>query len=822
MSGDDRRALGSPEEILESIDEAFYALDRDWRFIYINRAAARMWGRERDDLIGRVAFEAFPVFRGSEIHHVVERVLAEGKPRRVEAVSAVLNRLVEVNAFPSPSGVTIYFRDVSERRRLEQELRERSQILSLAELSAGIGVWDIDLASGLVHGTPQFFGIYGLDPASQWVPLETMRGLRHPDDGARVVEGFRRAVSSGADAYEMEYRIIRPDGQTRWVFGRGRVVRDAAGEPVRYSGIDIDVTDRKAAQAALIESQARLRLAHDAVGIGTWDWDIVSGDIRWSDTQWRLYGMPPSGAGPSYDAWKTAIHPDDRDRAHAALADAVATKGGYEAEYRVVHPDGTVRWLAARGTVVTDEAGRPIRLLGVNADVTDRRLAAEALERVNRDLEIRVRERSAELEAEASRRIEAEAQLHQAQKMEAVGQLTGGIAHDFNNLLTVVIGNLDMARRRLRQGTLAPGEQLQARVEKSIDMALQGANAAAQLTHRLLAFSRQQMLEPRPLEINQLVVGMSDMIGRTLSETIQVETTLADPLWLVFADAHQLETALLNLIVNARDAMPQGGRVVVGTANVRFAESHGGGADTPAAGEYVMLSVTDTGMGVPKENIEKVFEPFFTTKETGKGSGLGLSMVYGFVKQSGGHVRLESEPGKGTSVKLYLPRLAEVGKPETAPAGRSPSSELPRASARETILLVEDNDAVRRYAVNVLRDLGYQILEAHDAESAQRLLATEPAPRIDLLFTDLVLPGGTTGRTLSEKCRERYFGLPILFTTGYAARSAVRPNGTEPDVQLLTKPYTPDALARKIREVLDAAPAAENVIMFKSPSVPST
>src|SRR5690349_5974147 len=244
MSGDDRRALGSPEEILESIDEAFYALDRDWRFIYINRAAARMWGRERDDLIGRVAFEAFPVFHGSEIHHVVEGVLREGKPRRVEAVSAVLNRLVEVNAFPSPSGVSIYFRDVSERRRLEQELRERSQILSLAELSAGIGVWDIDLASGLVHGTPQFFRIYGLDPASQRVPLETMRGLRHPDDGARVVEGFRDAVASGADAYEMEYRIIRPDGQTRWVFGRGRVIRDAAGEPVRYSGIDIDVTDR--------------------------------------------------------------------------------------------------------------------------------------------------------------------------------------------------------------------------------------------------------------------------------------------------------------------------------------------------------------------------------------------------------------------------------------------------------------------------------------------------------------------------------------------------------------------------------------------------
>lgn len=413
----------------------------------------------------------------------------------------------------------------------------------------------------------------------------------------------------------------------------------------------------------------------------------------------------------------------------------------------------------------------------------------------------RLCEQTVALEREMNLRRETEGKLRQAQKLEAVGQLTGGIAHDFNNLLTIIFGNLETLQRRFSK---VPREKLGLAVtaSKPIEAALRACQSAAQLTHRLLAFSRQQPLDPRQLDLNHVVGSISDLLRRTLGETIGMETILAGGLWPTFADANQLENALINLCVNARDAMPGGGRLTIETANAYLDEAYAMQFEDVHPGQYVLLCVADTGTGIAPSDLQHVFEPFFTTKRGAQGSGLGLAMVYGFVKQSGGHVRIYSEVAHGTTVKIYLPRLLQAQQLKAAPAALPrDASPTPRASAGETVLLVEDNAEVREYAKSVLEELGYGIVEAADAEQALKVL--QDSPRIDLLFTDVVLPGAT-GRELSGKALELRSGLPVLFTTGYTRNAIFHQGRLDPGVHLLNKPYTQRDLAQKIREVLDS------------------
>lgn len=413
--------------------------------------------------------------------------------------------------------------------------------------------------------------------------------------------------------------------------------------------------------------------------------------------------------------------------------------------------------------------------------------------------------RTAELEAEAKRRRETEDMLRQAQKLEAVGQLTGGIAHDFNNLLTVILGNLDTLRRRLENGSSSQGQgKLISLLSKPLDSAIQGARNAAQLTHRLLAVARQQPLQPVQLDLNQLAAGMSDLLRRTLGEKINLETVLAGGLWPTFADANQVENVLVNLCVNARDAMPEGGKLTIETANSYLDESYTSQFSEVKPGPYVLLSVTDTGTGIPPDIMPHIFEPFFTTKPAGLGSGLGLAMVYGFVKQSGGHIRIYSEAGHGTTVKIYLPRLMAAQERQAAPAAAPAGlAAVPLAAPGETILLVEDNHGVRDYGRAALEELGYSVIEAGDAAVALNVL--QGASRIDLLFTDIVLPG-MGGRELAAKAAKLRRGLPVLFTTGYTRNAIVHQGKLDSGVHLLTKPYTQPQLAKKIRELLDGRP----------------
>ncbi|HEX2136040.1 MAG TPA: ATP-binding protein [Microvirga sp.] len=410
--------------------------------------------------------------------------------------------------------------------------------------------------------------------------------------------------------------------------------------------------------------------------------------------------------------------------------------------------------------------------------------AAEELRRLNETLEERVA-------LEVAERMKAEAALRQAQKMEAIGQLTGGIAHDFNNLLTIIVGNIELLQRHLPEDA--------GRLRRAAEGALHGARRAATLTHRLLAFSRRQPLDPKPVDANKLVAEMSELLRRTLGESVVLETVLAGGLWRTQADANQLENAILNLAVNARDAMPNGGKLTIETANARLDESYVNALAEPLpAGQYVMVAVSDTGTGIDNATMEKVFEPFFTTKEAGKGTGLGLSQVYGFVRQSNGHVRIYSELGEGTTVKIYLPRL--LG-PAEEPVEASEKASVTARAEGETILVVEDDDDLRRYATEALRELGYRVYEAPDGRTALEVIDREPT--IDLLFTDVVLTGGMNGKTLADQARRRRPDLEVLFTTGYTSNAIVHQGRLDPGVNLISKPFTYAELAARVRRLLD-------------------
>ena len=415
-----------------------------------------------------------------------------------------------------------------------------------------------------------------------------------------------------------------------------------------------------------------------------------------------------------------------------------------------------------------------------------------------------------ELEDETKRHHETEETLRQAQKMEAIGQLTGGIAHDFNNLLTVIIGNLDTLKRHLaRVSPTQAVAEIVGSMQKQTDTAMQAARNAAKLTHRLLAFARRQPLEPARVDCNRLISGMSDLLRRTLGETVNLEIVLGGGLWPTFADPNQLESALLNLAVNARHAMPDSGRLTIETTNAYLDEAYARRFGDLQPGQYVQVSVADTGTGIAPDVLARVFEPFFTTKDAEVGSGLGLAQVHGFVKQTGGHVRIYSEVGHGTTVKIYLPRLHGVEAVTAIPA---PVTELAisvdRAQPDETIMVVEDSDGVREYACAALGELGYKTIEAANAADALRL--AEDGARIDLLFTDVVLPGGVSGRQLSNSMLKLRPDLPVLFTTGYTRNAIVHHGRLDPDVQLLNKPYTQQDLLRKVRELLDSRRAAKS------------
>ena len=560
------------------------------------------------------------------------------------------------------------------------------------------------------------------------------------------------------------------------------------------SNIQMAAVRRDAARAVMqseqrfIMTQERLELALSTGRVAVYDWDVETDRVSIQGPLSRFFGVSPDEllTGVPLRQVLEGIHPDDRERTTAHILETVETGAPFESEYRV-HGAGEVRTVISRGHIERRPSGQRL-FSGVLIDVTEEKDAermlreqARKLESLNSTLEQRV-------EAEVAERFKVEEALRQAQKMEAIGQLTGGVAHDFNNLLTVIMGGLDTIRRSRPEDT--------ARIQRAAEMAFVGTQRAASLTNRLLAFSRRQPLAPRPLELNLLVRDMTELLHRTLGETVDLETVLASRLWAVEVDQNQLESAMLNLAVNARDAMPEGGKLTIETANTALDQSYFERDAEVIPGQYVMVSISDNGTGMSKDTLARAFEPFYTTKDVGRGTGLGLSMVYGFVKQSGGHVTLYSEEGHGTTVKLYFPRYN--GKLDAL--RDAPARPVPQASDGEVILVVEDSDDVRLYSASILRELGYRVLEASNADAALEII--RQATRIDLLFTDVVLPG-KNGRTLVEAAKIIRKKLPVLYTTGYSRNAIVHHGRLDPDIDLISKPFTFDQLATRVRDMLD-------------------
>jgi len=499
--------------------------------------------------------------------------------------------------------------------------------------------------------------------------------------------------------------------------------------------------------------------------------------------------------------------PETEDQGFIALLDRVYATGepfvGCGAEFVVLaDPDGVPKqhFLDFVYQPVTDETGRVSGIFVAGSDVTERTRAEAALRHANETLEARVAERTAELiqvadalHAAAEERAQVEEALRQSQKMETVGQLTGGIAHDFNNMLQAIGGSLDMLQRRVAQGRTADADRYAEGARKTVQR-------AAALTHRLLAFARRQTLQPKLVEPDELIGGMAELVRRTVGPAIAVELHLDDGIWNVLCDPSQLENALLNVVINARDAMPEGGQLTIRTADLRLTAADVVGQDEARPGDYVEVSVADTGTGMDEATQARAFEPFFTTKPLGQGTGLGLSQVYGFVRQSGGIVRLDSAPGRGTAVRLYLPRHGAANG--TGEDGLGAAMDAPQAAAGEVVLLVEDEAEVRTAVAEHLRDLGYRVLEAGDGRAALRLL--RGVSRVDLLVSDVGLPGGLNGRQVADAARERQPNLPVLFITGYAG--TLLDGQLAPDMAVIGKPFSLDALAAKMRAMLEAAP----------------
>jgi PAS domain S-box-containing protein len=592
------------------------------------------------------------------------------------------------------------------------------------------------------------------------------------------------------------------------------ILRDSKGYPrranVRYlprteadgsvSGFHVlvfDIEERMRHEEELVASNGRFRAAMDA----------VHGVLWTNSADGRMIGEQPGWSaltGQSLDdyagfGWSKAVHPDDAAATVEAWNAAVAGKTMFVHEHRVRRHCGTWRTFAVRALPTFDDRGEINEWVGVHTDISHQRAAeaalrdhAEALARQVRHrerAEDQLRQLNETLEARVIAEIEsrraAEAKLAQSQKMETVGKLTGGVAHDFNNLLQVVSGNLQL---------LAKDVAGNHRAEQRVANAMGGVSRGARLASQLLAFGRRQALEPKVVNPSRFVRGMDDMLRRAIGEGIEVETIVAGGLWNSFIDPAQIENALLNLAINARDAMDGHGKLTIELANAHLDDDYARTHDEVTAGQYVMLAVSDTGSGMSPEIIEKVFEPFFSTKAEGKGSGLGLSMVYGFVKQSGGHVKIYSEVGEGTTIKLYLPRAYESEDVEVA------TDTGPVTGGTETVLVVEDDAEVRATVVELLSDLGYRVLKAVDAASA--LAIVESGMPIDLLFTDVVMPGTLKSPELARKARERLPEIAVLFTSGYTENSIVHGGKLDAGVELLSKPYTREALARKVRHVL--------------------
>ncbi|PHV08884.1 hybrid sensor histidine kinase/response regulator [Janthinobacterium sp. BJB412] len=644
----------------------------------------------------------------------------------------------------------------------------------MAQQAGGVGSFEWFPDSGKLLVSATYRRLWGLAD-EQEVTAELLLGL--VDERDRELLGPHKLARVDNPLEYAEYRVRRPDdGRLRWLARQGEVLPGATPGSRRYVGVCFDVTERKQMEQALRASEDRLAAIFGQAAVGMAELDLDGNYRRVNEALCRMLGR---GAEQLLELnMDDLIHPDERAGNRVLLARLVERGEPFTLEKRYRKPDQSWVWLSSSISRLDDEQGRPLALIAVKTDISERRRIEQAWRELSGTLELRVAREVAE-------RNKAEELLRQAQKMEAVGQLTGGVAHDFNNVLQIIYGNLQL----LQQDGADP------RSAQRLETAIGAVERGAKLSSQLLAFARRQPLRPQVVDLGRLAVDMEGLLRRALGEAVALEWRLAPDLWNTLVDPGQMESVILNLAINARDAMDGSGRLRVRLANVELDASFVGQLPELPPGQYVRLTVSDTGCGMSAEVMRRAFEPFFTTKPLGEGSGLGLSMAYGFVKQSHGHIKLDSRPGRGSRVRIYLPRSEQA-----APRLAAPAAAEPVAGGSETVLVVEDDAAVRATVVDMLVALGYRVLQAGSGDQAWLLL--QAGARVELLFTDVVMPGALRSPELARLARSVLPDIAVLFTSGYPQGGIVHGGRLDAGLELLSKPYRREDLARKVGQML--------------------
>jgi PAS domain S-box-containing protein len=776
------------EERLRAVTDALPLLisyvDKDRIFRFANKTYEDWFGRPLSEIVGLELIDVMDRAMYEARRPFIDRALA-GETVTYEADFARARGTAHTEIVHIPhhdqngrvAGMYTVVQDITTRKLAERRLSESEERFRSIADSAPAPIW-VSRLDGLREFVNRAYHEFLGVTLAEALKFDWRRAL-HSDDLARILRE-QRAGESSLRPFTLEARYLRGDGQWRWLRSESQPRWGPNGEHAGFIGVALDITALKEAEQKLTQVNETLewriqdrtqQLAATEALIQTFfnhSSECHAVLSEQGDGQFRYEEINPATLR-LYGKIREQVIGYTIEQVFGAEAAAVigghltaCLRLGGPYRYERTHCEATIEALA---TPAPQEPGAPRRLIVSAHDVTERR--------------------------------RLEQQLRQSQKMEAVGQLTGGVAHDFNNLLTLVLGGLELIGRQIPN---LPDPGALTRIERAKDMALQGVRRATALTSRLLAFSRQQPLTPQSLDVNKLVAGICELLRRTLGESIVLETVLAGGLWRTFADPNQLENALLNLALNARDAMPDGGKLTIETANAALDKVYVASLNEPVeAGQYVMIAVADTGAGMDQATRERAFDPFFTTKEVGKGTGLGLSQVYGFARQSAGHVKIYSEIGEGSTIKIYLPR--RLGNPGEASAPQAPDVE--RSIGTETILVVEDDGALREYAKQILTELGYRVWEA--GSGAEALATLDGGEPIDLLLTDVVMPGGIDGRQLADRAVRSRPGLKVLFMTGYTRNAIVHHGRLDAGVHLIGKPFSFQELAARVRERLDAS-----------------
>jgi PAS domain S-box-containing protein len=734
-----------------------------------NREAERVFGWTHDEAVGRDCSELAGLPGDREaLDGRIAGVLA-GQPAwsyvvrkraRDGSIRVLLSNLTRADTICRASPVIVAIaQDITERARDEERLRASEAALNQAQRLAQLGSWTWNVETDVVTWSEELYRIAGRSPQSGAPSFAEQEALYSPATWPRLCQAVERCLTAGI-GWEEEVEMLRPDGEARTVITRGEPLGDGSGRITRVHGTAQDVTESRVQLRQLRESEERFRLMAATISDVFWMRSPVLGDLRYISPGYEsLWGRSCESVYASPLSFLDAIHPEDRARVEAVMR--AHPPSAFALEYRVVRPDGSIRWVRDRAFPIRDEHGEIALLTGAAADITELQERREQHER-------------------------AEQQLRSIQRLEAVGRLAGGVAHDFNNLLVAINGYADFAIESLRDGDPVKADLQQIR---------KAGERAAGLTRQLLAFSRKQVLKPEAFSLNDLVRGMEDMLARLIGEDISLQTVLDPDLADILADRGQIEQVLMNLVVNARDAMPTGGTVVIETAE-RILPRAPAESGCLMGSTCVVVTVSDTGCGMDESTRAAIFEPFFTTKPAGQGTGLGLAMVYGIVKQSGGTIAVDTAPGEGTTFTIAFPVHRSAALPDAA-AVHAPVA----ARAHETVLVVEDEPAVRELTRRILAKAGYEVLTAASGPEAERVVR-EHDGAIQLLITDVVMPQ-MSGRELGDRLAATHPALRVIYMSGYSG-SAIAQHGVVDDhTTLIGKPFTAAELTRRAREVLD-------------------